>query len=155
MNSALKGLLSQRYISLTLPEFSIHKSYNPKKSLVVAPTDDSNNVTQESPPAWTQEAHRPPRSKYSLCCSVGERGCTPTIHTWLGGGTPTRPGWGGTPSRPGQGVPHPDQKVPLHECKRHTAHHIACTRYAVLLGGGVYPPPSTPGWGVPNRPEMG
>ena len=24
---------------------------------------------QESPPAWTQEAYRPPRSKYTLCCS--------------------------------------------------------------------------------------
>ena len=28
------------------------------------------HVEQESPPAWTQETHRPPRSKYSLCCSV-------------------------------------------------------------------------------------
>ena len=31
----------------------------------------SNNRTlfeQESPPAWTQEAYRPPCSKYSLCC---------------------------------------------------------------------------------------
>ena len=29
---------------------------------------------QESPPAWMQEAHRPPRSKYTLCCSGGGRG---------------------------------------------------------------------------------
>ena len=28
------------------------------------------SLQQESPPAWTQEAHRPPRRKYSLCCSV-------------------------------------------------------------------------------------
>ena len=26
-----------------------------------------NDEKQESPPAWTQEAYRPPRSKYSLC----------------------------------------------------------------------------------------
>ena len=26
--------------------------------------------SQESPPAWTQEAYRPPCSKYSLCCSI-------------------------------------------------------------------------------------
>ena len=29
-----------------------------------------NKVEQESPPAWTQEAYRPPCSKYSLCCPV-------------------------------------------------------------------------------------
>ena len=27
-------------------------------------------IEQESPPAWTQEAYRPPCSKYSLCCSI-------------------------------------------------------------------------------------
>ena len=27
-----------------------------------------NSCRQESPPAWTQEAYRPPCSKYSLCC---------------------------------------------------------------------------------------
>ena len=27
-------------------------------------------VRQESPPAWTQEAYRPPCSKYSLCCPI-------------------------------------------------------------------------------------
>ena len=37
---------------------------------------------QESPPAWTQEAYRPPCSKYTLC--------------WSGGGTP-----GGAPCQGG------------------------------------------------------
>ena len=27
-------------------------------------------MTQESPPAWTQEAYRPPCRKYSLCCPI-------------------------------------------------------------------------------------
>ena len=44
---------------------------------------------QESPPAWTQEAYRPPRSKCSLCCSVGG-----VPHPDL--------------ARGGGGVPHPD-----------------------------------------------
>ena len=80
---------------------------------------------QESPPAWTQEAYRPPRSKCSLCCSVGGGGGDPSrgqggypILTWLGkysspiltGGIPSWPGWRipqswleGTPSWPGWG----------------------------------------------------
>ena len=53
---------------------------------------------QESPPAWTQEAYRPPCSEYSFCCP-----------TWVPppqGGTPTPPG--GYPVRyPPQGVPGP------------------------------------------------
>ena len=50
------------------------------------------NCKQESPPAWTQEAYRPPCSEYSFCC-------------------PTRvppPGGGGTwPGHPPRGVPDP------------------------------------------------
>ena len=81
---------------------------------------------QESPPAWTQEAYRPSRSKRMLCCSSGGGGGTyprqggtyllgggtylpggavPTF--WVGG---TYPRWGGTYPRwegylPWQGVP--------------------------------------------------
>ena len=51
-----------------------------------------NQDVQESPPAWTQEAHRPPRSKYTLCCS--------------GRGTPSQVGYP-SPSRPGKGYPPP------------------------------------------------
>ena len=29
-----------------------------------------NNVKQESPPAWTQEAYCPPCSEYSFCCPI-------------------------------------------------------------------------------------
>ena len=56
---------------------------------------------QESPPAWTQEAYRRPRSKCSLCW-------------WGGGGYPIQSWWGrGTPSSHGGGYPgytplHPD-----------------------------------------------
>ena len=41
---------------------------------------------QDSPPAWTQEAYCPPRSKCTLC-STGQDGGYPTL-TWLGGGYP-------------------------------------------------------------------
>ena len=100
------------------------------------------SVIQESPPAWTQEAHRPPRSKSSLCCSV----------SWWRGGYPIQP-WmgGGIPSSLGLGVPHPVlEGVP----------------YLVLDGGvpqGTPPsagraPPSIPGMGYlhhPPHPDLG
>ena len=55
-----------------------------------------NIFKQDSPPAWTQEAYRPPCSKYSLCCP-----------NWV---PPPRPGYPpsqGTPPGypPGQGTP--------------------------------------------------
>ena len=68
------------------------------------------NFKQDSPPAWTQEACRPPRSKYSICCPIPGRG-TPS---WPGGGSiPSlaggNPFWDwGTPQRdlgPVTGVP--------------------------------------------------
>ena len=44
---------------------------------------------QESPPAWTQEAYRPPCSKYFLCCAILAEpppppagGLTPPSWTW-------------------------------------------------------------------------
>ena len=70
---------------------------------------------QESPPAWTQEAYRPPRSKYTLCCcSWGVPPSWPG--TWIEGGFPpillTRGGVshpvdsrGNPPSWPEMGVP--------------------------------------------------
>ena len=42
-----------------------------------------NVVEQESPPVWTQEAYRPRRIKYSICCSVPGVGGIP-----CGGGPP-------------------------------------------------------------------
>ena len=53
-------------------------------------------MQQESPPAWTQEAYRPRRIKYSIC-----------FPKW---GTPSRSNWGrgiqgGVP--PGRGFPQP------------------------------------------------
>ena len=79
---------------------------------------------QDSPPAWTQEAYRPPRSEYSFCCPNGgypilgpdpDRGyLIPGLDR--GGGTPSQVQTGGTPalvrgtwappqSGPGQGTP--------------------------------------------------
>ena len=97
---------------------------------------------QESPPAWTQAAYRPPRSMCTLCCS--NRGYPPVqVQGQDGGGTPI-PGQdiGDTPC-PGQdvaggGVPHPVLMgwgyphpvltgypwVPLHQEGRGTPHQL-------------------------------
>ena len=88
---------------------------------------------QESPPAWTQEAHRPPCSKCSLCWwgrgypiqswtggyHILLMGGYP-IQSWIGGGywVPPVPGLDGTPS--------------------------------ILLMGGT---PSSNGWGYPRLPH--
>ena len=57
---------------------------------------------QETPPAWTQEAHRPPRSKCSLCWSVSWGGGVPhsvrenrVPHPVLDGGYPKSWSWRG------------------------------------------------------------
>ena len=42
-------------------------------------------LEQESPPAWTQKAYRPPCIEYSFCCPTW---VPPPILTWLGGGVP-------------------------------------------------------------------
>ena len=91
---------------------------------------------QESPPARTQEAYRPPRSNCSLCW--GGRGGTPSSHGG-GGGTQGTPHHldlaGGIPQVPPQtwdGVPPP-----------------------VKTWDGVPPHPDL-GWGTPmSRPGMG
>ena len=60
---------------------------------------NGNNWQQESPPAWTQEAYRPPCSKYSLCCP-----------NWV---PPPRPGYPPQPGYPpGQGTPLPRPGYP-------------------------------------------
>ena len=45
---------------------------------------------KDSPPAWTQEAYRPPRNNCMLCCSVPGGGGTPSsppLPHWKGPGT--------------------------------------------------------------------
>ena len=105
------------------------------------------NFVQESPPAWTQEAYRPPRTKYSLCwcVCVGGAGGTPSTH---GGGYPSRPGQGGYPiqSWPGGypiqswwGVPPTSQTWP-----------------GGLGGFPGYPPiiQTWPGGDTPHHPDL-
>ena len=112
-------------------------------------------VQQESPPAWTQEAYRPLRSKCSLCCwgrgvphpvMVGG-GVTLSSHG--GGRVPIQFWWGGVPPH------HPDLAwgYPIQswwgDILRGTPHHPDLA--------GVPPPPSRPGMGYPptHRPGMG
>ena len=70
-----------------------------------------NKWEQESPPAWTQEAYRPPCSEYSFCCPtwVTPPGGVPCQVPPLGGGGGTQSGTppGGTRSGtpPGLGTP--------------------------------------------------
>ena len=84
---------------------------------------------QESPPAWTQEAHRPPRSKYTLCCSgrgvplpervppPGKIGTPPPIQTWEE--VPPHPEGRYPPPHPDPGPPrHLDGVPPPHRCEQ-------------------------------------
>ena len=82
---------------------------------------------QESPPAWTQEAYRPPCSKYSLCCPnwVPLPGYPPIL-TWLGGTLPGFP-LGRVPPQAGYPPPPagysplagPGRVPPPHRCLPH------------------------------------
>ena len=47
-----------------------------KEWLVWERINSENSFEQEGPPAWTQEAYRPPRSKHTLCCLGGGGGGT-------------------------------------------------------------------------------
>ena len=92
---------------------------------------------QESPPAWTQEAHRPSRSKYTLC--------------WYGWGVPLLgvplPRWGNPPSQ--HGVPQLPRKG-LPPCKLDGLPPVSWIRYSPSAGWGT-PHPGL-GRGVPTLP---
>ena len=62
---------------------------------------------QESPPAWTQETCRPPRSKYSLCCSICGGGGVPPSRPDRGGVAPRQEWMGTQPSGTWQEYPPP------------------------------------------------
>ena len=73
---------------------------------------------QERPPAWTQEAYRPPYIKYSICCPIlggGTPSLTGVPHLWLGRGYLIPHPWPGySPILTWLGYPHLDlAKVPL------------------------------------------
>ena len=87
--------------------------------------ETANMGQQESPPAWTQEAYRPPRSKYTPCCfSWGYPptswpgtciwGVPPILLTGDGVPPPSWPGKGYPLFWPGMGV------SPILTCKGDT-----------------------------------
>ena len=87
-------------------------------------------IKQESPPAWTQEAYRPPCSEYSLCCPTR---VPPRGGTWPGyppGGVQVPPG----------GVPDPGTPP---------GYPLGGT-WPGSPPGGVRVPPRGGGWGVPD-----
>ena len=107
------------------------------------------SVIQESPPAWTQEAYRPPCSEYSFCCP----NWVPSPPSW--------PGWGGTlPGGTLPGYPHPGPRgypagrVPYLCTPVLTWPGVPCQGVPYL--GTPHPdlagyPPTGPGW-VPPPP---
>ena len=138
-------------------------SWRPITPAIVLRRDIFNNlIKQGSPPAWTQEAYRPPLIKYSMCCPVRGGGGIPwagtplagvtPFQTWLGGvlwagppgwGTPLSwPGWGGTPwwAPPGYGTPI--LTWPGGTLGRHPLAGVPPTPHLDLAR---VPPPPTPG----------
>ena len=104
-------------------------------------------VKQDSPPAWTQEAYRPPHSKCSLCWSIG-------------GGYPEYPPqtWDGVPPQTWDGVtPGPEMGYPPTLTWDGVPPTLTWDGVPPLPGPEMgYPPTQT--WdGVPPlpRPEMG
>ena len=94
---------------------------------------------QESPPEWTQEAYRPPRSKYSLCCCLPGKG---------GGGVYLHPAWprgggGLSPSVTGGTYIQPD---------RGTTPSNLMGVPPVGLDGVLPPPPYRDGIPLPSSP---
>ena len=110
---------------------------------------------QESPPAWTQEAYRPPRSKCSLC--------------WGWGGTQSQVG--GYPSQVQGGVPHPRSGggVTRPRSRGGTLSQVwggvqsqmiiqtwlGGTHPDLVGGYPGYPPQPDVGWGTPPWPDLG
>ena len=99
-------------------------------------------IKQESPPAWTQEAYRPPCSEYSFCCPTRVRyppwGGVPGLRYPPRGGTRTSvPPPGGYPDfgTPRGGVPGLRYPLPR-----------GGTRTSVPPRGGTWTPPG----GVPG-----
>ena len=104
--------------------------------------------SKQSPPAWTQEAYCPPRSKCSLCWWGGVphpvMGGTQSSHD---GGVP-HPVMGGTPSSHDGGYPssHDGEYPSSHDGVGYPIQSRWGVPHPVIRG---YPPPSRPGWGTP------
>ena len=104
---------------------------------------------QESPPAWTQEAYRPPRSKCSLCW----RGVVPRP---ISGGVPHLRSGGVTHPRSG-GVPHPISGGYPSSGQGGTPSQVWMGGYPIQSWWGVpqVPPLSRPGMGYPPNLSWG
>ena len=118
------------------------------------------HIKQESPPAWTQEAYRPPRNKYMLCCSCwgGTPGGRPPCLTLGGhppaGGVP----WAGTPLPrvPWAGAPlvggEPRWVPPLIWMGYPPT--ISWTGYTPPPSAGRGTPPPSAGWGTTPHHQL-
>ena len=98
---------------------------------------------QESPPARTQEAYRPIRSKCSLCCSVSR----------IGGGTLSSPGQGGYPIQNWMGEYHIQSWCGVPHPFLTEGWGYSIQSWVEGYGNWVAPCPDL-GWGIP-RPDLG
>ena len=73
----------------------------------------SKFINKQESPAWPQETYYPPRSKYSLCCSVSRGGGVTPLLSQLGGVPRFYPGHGSTPNPTGQDwdTPPPQERT--------------------------------------------
>ena len=114
--------------------YSIIGQWPPESWLDIAPTQVQdlfwNRTEQESPPAWTHEAYRPPSSKYSFCCP-NQGGGQARVQVQREGGLP-QPG-------PDRGYPIPGRRVP----------------YPWWRGYPGYPPVQMGGRGTPIQIWLG
>ena len=121
-----------------------------------------NIIKQERPPAWTQEAYRLRRIKYSICYpkwgALPQQGypAQPGLMGGTWGGVP--PGWGTPTGLMGWGVP--EVGTPGRGTTYQVLMGVPKVWYPCPQPGGVPPyqvwwgtwggvPPSRPGWGTP------
>ena len=90
--AAKKNAHLEKWRHISKGSFTLHVSEGEKARLVSDVFVKRKNYQQESPPALTQEAYRPQRSKCFLCCSLCPGGGGVVVPILVGEGVPTLAG---------------------------------------------------------------